>query len=82
MAGCSNISRPAPDLTVPEPSDSLDKDLAPMADSGDFTPAEVVDLLTSHTVAAQDHADPASLVTQATPFGSTSSTFDAQLLFC
>ncbi|KAI0702845.1 manganese peroxidase isozyme precursor [Cytidiella melzeri] len=75
MAGRSNISRPAPDLTVPEPSDPVDKILARMADGGDFTPAEVVDLLASHTVAAQDHVDP---TIPGTPFDSTSSTFDAQ----
>lgn len=57
MAGRSNNSRPAPDLTVPEPSDSVDKILARMGDAG-FSPAEVVDLLASHTVAAQDHVDP------------------------
>lgn len=57
MAGRSNISRAAPDLTVPEPSDSVDKILARMGDAG-FSSSEVVDLLISHTVAAQDHVDP------------------------
>ncbi|KAI0344625.1 short manganese peroxidase [Trametopsis cervina] len=74
VTGRSNISRPAPDLTVPEPSDSTDKIFARMADAG-FSPIEVVDLLASHTVAAQDHVDP---TIPGTPFDSTSSSFDAQ----
>lgn len=55
-AGRSNFSRPAPDLTVPEPSDTTDAIFERMGDAG-FTPNEVVDLLISHTVAAQDHVD-------------------------
>ena len=57
LAGRSNISLPAPDLTVPEPSDSTNKIFARMGDAG-FSPNEVVDLLISHSVAAQDHVDP------------------------
>ncbi len=57
LAGRSNFSRPAPDLTIPEPSDSTDKIFARMGDAG-FSPNEVVDLLASHSVAAQDHVDP------------------------
>ena len=56
MAGRSNHSQAAPDGTVPEPFDSTDKILARMADAG-FSPNEVVDLLASHSVAAQDHVD-------------------------
>ena len=56
LAGRSNFSRPAPDLTVPEPSDAADKIFARMGDAG-FTPNEVVDLLASHSVAAQDRVD-------------------------
>lgn len=56
LAGRSNISRPAPDLTVPEPSDATDKIFARMGDAG-FSPNEVVDLLASHSVAAQDRVD-------------------------
>nr|AQT03612.1 manganese peroxidase 1 [Irpex lacteus] len=74
MAGRSNISRAAPDLTVPEPSDSVDKILARMGDAG-FSSSEVVDLLISHTVAAQDHVDP---TIPGTPFDSTPSEFDPQ----
>ena len=57
LTGRSNVSRPAPDLTVPEPSDSTDKIFSRMGDAG-FSPNEVVDLLASHSVAAQDHVDP------------------------
>ncbi|KAI0092714.1 manganese peroxidase 1 [Irpex rosettiformis] len=74
MAGRSNISRPAPDLTVPEPSDSVDKILERMGDAG-FSPSEIVDLLISHTVAAQDHVDP---TIPGTPFDSTPAEFDPQ----
>ncbi|KAI0089364.1 manganese peroxidase 1 [Irpex rosettiformis] len=74
LAGRSNSSKPAPDGTVPEPFDSTDKILARMADAG-FTPNEVVDLLASHSVAAQDHVDPS---VHGSPFDSTPSDFDAQ----
>ncbi|KAI0702846.1 manganese peroxidase 1 [Cytidiella melzeri] len=74
MAGRSNISRPAPDLTVPEPSDPVDKILARMGDAG-FSSDEVVALLASHSVAAQDHVDP---TIPGTPFDSTPGTFDPQ----
>ena len=57
LAGRSNISQPSPDLLVPEPSDPNDKIFARMGDAG-FSPVEVVDLLASHSVAAQDKVDP------------------------
>ena len=57
LAGRSNNTRPAPDLTVPEPSDSADKIFARMSDAG-FTPKEVVALLASHSTAVQEHVDP------------------------
>lgn len=57
LAGRSNNSRAAPDLTVPEPSDSANKIFLRMLDAG-FSPNEVVALLASHTIAAQDHVDP------------------------
>ena len=74
LAGRSNFSFVAPDLTVPEPSDSVSAILARMGDAG-FSPSEVVDLLASHTVAAQDHVDPAI---HGSPFDSAPSDFDAQ----
>ncbi|KAF8656124.1 hypothetical protein AX16_002762 [Volvariella volvacea WC 439] len=73
LAGRANFSLPSPDLLVPEPSDSVDAILARMGDAG-FSPAEIVDLLASHSVAAQDHVDP---TIPGTPFDSTPSSFDA-----
>ncbi|KAI0053857.1 class II peroxidase [Auriscalpium vulgare] len=64
----------APDLTVPEPFDSVTSILARFADAG-FSPAEVVALLASHTIAAADHVDP---TIPGTPFDSTPSLFDSQ----
>ena len=66
---------PAPDLTVPEPFDTVDSILARFADAGSFTPAEVVALLASHTVAAADHVDP---TIPGTPFDSTPTIMDGQ----
>ncbi|KAI0069738.1 manganese peroxidase isozyme precursor [Panus rudis PR-1116 ss-1] len=74
LAGRSNFSLPAPDKTVPEPSDSPDAIFKRMGDAG-FSPNEVVDLLASHSVAAQDHVDESI---PGTPFDSTPSSFDAQ----
>ncbi|KAA1470400.1 manganese peroxidase isozyme precursor [Dentipellis sp. KUC8613] len=74
LAGRSNFSRESPDLLVPEPSDATDKIFARMADAG-FDVIDTVDLLISHTVAAQDHVD-ASI--PGTPFDSTPGTFDSQ----
>lgn len=74
LAGRSNISRPSPDLLVPEPSDSNDVIFARMGDAG-FSPNEVVDLLASHSVAAQDRVDP---TIPGTPFDSTPGVFDSQ----
>ena len=57
-----------------DPSDSVDDILARMGDAG-FSPVEVVDLLASHSVAAQDKVDP---TIPGTPFDSTPSSFDSQ----
>lgn len=91
LAGRLNFSLPSPDLLVPEPSDSVDTIIARMGDAG-FSPNEIVDLLASHTVAAQDHVDATIPVSprrqtrdchscinlfQGTPFDSTPSQFDA-----
>lgn len=59
LAGRSNDSQIAPDHLIPLPTDSVDDILARMGDAG-FSPAEVVALLASHSVAAQDHVDPVS----------------------
>ncbi|KAI0342746.1 short manganese peroxidase [Trametopsis cervina] len=66
---------PAPDLTVPEPFDSVDTILARFDDAAGFTPAEVVALLVSHTIAAADEVDP---TIPGTPFDSTPEIFDSQ----
>ncbi|KAI0061053.1 manganese peroxidase isozyme precursor [Artomyces pyxidatus] len=76
LAGRSNISQASPDLLVPEPSDAADKIFARMLDAG-FSITDTVDLLISHTVAAQDKVDP---TIPGTPFDSTPSQFDAQFL--
>ncbi|EIN09508.1 manganese peroxidase 1 precursor [Punctularia strigosozonata HHB-11173 SS5] len=66
---------PAVDKTVPEPFDTVDSILGRSADAGDFTPAEVVALLASHTIAAADLVDPSI---PGTPFDSTPGMFDSQ----
>ncbi|TFK35770.1 manganese peroxidase [Crucibulum laeve] len=66
---------PAPDLTVPEPTDSVTAILARFADAG-FNAQEVVALLSSHTIAAADVVD---VTIPGTPFDSTVGTFDTQV---
>lgn len=58
---------PAPDMTVPEPTDSVTTILARFADAG-FSPEETVALLASHSIAAADVVDP---TIPGTPFDST-----------
>ena len=65
LTGRSNVTLPSPDLLVPEPSDPTDMIFDRFEDAG-FTINEVVDLLASHSVAAQDHVDPTIPVS--TPF--------------
>ena len=74
LAGRSNHSAPSPDGLIPLPQDTADSILARMGDAG-FSPSQIVDLLISHTVAAQDKIDPAI---HGSPFDSTPSEFDAQ----
>ncbi|EDR01358.1 manganese peroxidase [Laccaria bicolor S238N-H82] len=66
---------PAPDNTVPKPTDSVDSMLARMADAG-FSPAELVALLASHSIANVVDIDP---TVAGIPLDSTSTTFDSQL---
>ncbi|KAI0794167.1 Mn peroxidase MNP3 [Fomes fomentarius] len=73
--GRADATQPAPDLTVPEPFDSVDSILQRFEDAGGFTSAEVVALLASHTIAAADHVDP---TIPGTPFDSTPELFDTQ----
>lgn len=75
----SNSSRVAPTSPASRPissspSDTNDVIFARMGDAG-FSPNEVVELLISHTVAAQDHVDE---TIPGTPFDSTPGTFDSQ----
>ena len=75
LAGRPNATIPADDGTVPEPQDPVDKIFARMSDGG-FTPAELIHLLASHTIARADHVDPTK---QAVPFDTTPFTFDTQI---
>ncbi|KAI9461301.1 manganese peroxidase 1 precursor [Lactarius psammicola] len=68
-------TRPAADLTVPEPFDNVTSILARFHDAG-FAPIEAVALLTSHTIAAADEVDP---TIPGTPFDSTPGIFDSQI---
>ncbi|KAJ3570990.1 hypothetical protein NP233_g4039 [Leucocoprinus birnbaumii] len=72
--GRPNATAPAPDLTVPEPFDTVDSILDRFGDAG-FNPDEVIALLASHSVAAADHVDE---TIPGTPFDSTPDIFDSQ----
>ncbi|CDO77628.1 Class II peroxidase [Trametes cinnabarina] len=74
FAGRSNDSQPAPDGLVPLPTDSVTDILNRVGDAG-FSAIELVWLLVSHTVAAQDTVDSSM---PGTPFDSTPKDFDAQ----
>ncbi|KAF8527335.1 manganese peroxidase isozyme 2 precursor [Gautieria morchelliformis] len=76
LAGRPNATAPAIDGLIPEPQDSVDSIFARMLDGGDFSPDEVVALLTSHTIARSDHVVPSSMQV---PFDSTPFTFDSQI---
>ena len=75
LAGRPNATIPASDLTVPEPNNSTDEIFERMGDGG-FTPAELIHLLASHSVARADHVDP---TIHDVPFDSTPFTFDTQI---
>ncbi|KAJ7510863.1 heme peroxidase [Mycena galericulata] len=74
MFGRVDATFPAPEGTVPEPFQSVTDILDRMADAG-FSPAEVVALLASHSIAGADDIDP---TIQGVPFDSTPSVFDTQ----
>ncbi|KAJ7161018.1 manganese peroxidase 2 [Mycena filopes] len=65
------MGRPMPVAPAPGPDG-----LARMADAGGFTPADVVALLASHSVAGADDVDP---TIPGTPFDSTPDLFDTQV---
>ncbi|KAI0772803.1 heme peroxidase [Trametes elegans] len=77
LAGRSTDSQAAPEGTVPGPADTVDAILTRMSDAG-FSAAETVNLLASHSVAAQEH-----LITTivGASLDSTPSTFDAHFFF-
>uniref|UniRef100_A0A8H7XSS6 Peroxidase n=1 Tax=Psilocybe cubensis TaxID=181762 RepID=A0A8H7XSS6_PSICU len=75
MFGRPPPKAPAPDFTVPEPTDSVTKILERFADAG-FSPQEAIALLSSHTIAAADVVD---VTIPGTPFDSTVGTFDTQV---
>ncbi|KAH8113582.1 manganese peroxidase 3 [Phellopilus nigrolimitatus] len=74
LVGRPNATFPAPDGTVPQPQDSVDSILARFGDAG-FSPAELIHLLVSHTIARSDTLVPGH---EAVPFDSTPFTFDSQ----
>ncbi|KAJ7267182.1 manganese peroxidase 3, partial [Mycena rebaudengoi] len=87
VANCPGAPRPefllgrpparaaSPPGLVPEPFDDLGVIFARFKEVG-FSPAEVVALLASHTIAAADHVDE---TIPGTPFDSTPGVFDTQL---
>jgi len=75
FVGRPNATSAAPDGTLPAPSDSITSILALFADKG-FSPAELVALIASHSIAAQDEIEPAI---HGSPFDSTPSAFDSQV---
>ncbi|KAJ7749962.1 manganese-dependent peroxidase [Mycena metata] len=74
LFGRVDATAPAPDGTVPEPFQDVPTILARMADAG-FSPAELVALLASHSIAGADDVDPNL---SGLPFDSTPSVFDTQ----
>ncbi|KAL5528771.1 GP1_11 [Sanghuangporus sanghuang] len=73
LAGRPNAIFPADDNTVPLPQSDATTILERMADGVDFSPAEVVHLLASHTIARSDTLIPGH---DAVPFDSSPFTFD------
>nr|BAG12562.1 manganese peroxidase 3 [Phlebia sp. MG60] len=76
LAGRPNATAPAIEGLIPEPQDSVTSILERFEDAGGFTPAEVVALLASHTIARADHVDE---TLDAAPFDTTPFTFDTQI---
>ncbi|KAL5480646.1 hypothetical protein ACEPAI_9586 [Sanghuangporus weigelae] len=74
LAGRPNATFPAEDGTVPLPQNDASTILERMADGGGFSPAEVVHLLASHSIADSDTLVPG----HSPPFDSTQFTFDTQ----
>ena len=75
MCRLQNATVAAPDGTVPDPFNPVTDILARMAEAG-FSADEVVALLASHSIAAQDSVEPAIA---RSPFDSTPAAFDSQV---
>ncbi|KAF7305323.1 Peroxidase [Mycena chlorophos] len=74
MLGRVDATFPAPNGTVPAPTDNVDVILARMGDTG-LSPQEVIALIAAHSIAGADDIDPTLM---GLPFDSTPSTFDTQ----
>ncbi|KZV79561.1 lignin peroxidase isozyme Lip4.65 [Exidia glandulosa HHB12029] len=75
FVGRKNATAAAPDGTVPDPFNPVTDILARMADAG-FSSDEVIALLASHSIAAQDEIEP---TIAGAPFDSTPDSFDPQV---
>ncbi|KAJ7082420.1 manganese peroxidase [Mycena belliarum] len=76
MAGRPNKTIAPQDGLIPVPEGSVSEILERMADAGNFSPFEVVSLLSAHSIARADHVDP-NLA--AAPFDSTPFVYDTQV---
>lgn len=59
LTGRPNASEPSPNLLVPEPDNTTDQLISRFEDAG-LTTEDLINLLASHSVAAQDQVDPVS----------------------
>jgi len=75
FAGRPNATAVPPEGLVPAPDQSATQLLERFQDAGNISPAEVVALLSSHSIANADHVDQSL---SAVPFDSTQNTFDTQ----
>ncbi|KZV87824.1 manganese peroxidase 1 [Exidia glandulosa HHB12029] len=75
FVGRKNATAAAPDGTVPDPFNPVGQILSRMADAG-FSADEVIALLASHSIAAQDEIEPDIA---RSPFDSTPDQFDSQV---
>ncbi|KAJ6529822.1 substrate-free manganese peroxidase [Mycena capillaripes] len=76
MAGRPNKTFAAIDGLIPVPEDPVTKILDRFADAGNFSPFEVVALLSAHSIARADHVDEKA---KAAPFDSTPFVYDTQV---
>ncbi|KAJ7459244.1 manganese peroxidase [Mycena latifolia] len=76
LAGRPNTTILPQQHLIPLPEDNVDSILARMADAGNFSPFEVVSLLSAHSIARADNVDP---TIKAAPFDSTPFIYDTQV---